>query len=337
MTTGCIRFSKVGGGQGDVPPGGFSVPDPPLVLNFITKNFYIPLDEFSYPGILAQITLDVPTLAQCITRHNHRQVGSPLYLTPMIDAGDIANAQNMARVVDPLDGIEPGQQPESYSGFITVNETTGSHMFFWFFPCNESAISRDAAPVSIWLNGGPGASSLFGLLELHGPLRAVFNGTGNDTIAELNPWSWYNRASIIYIDNPVGTGYSHTLPEGFVTTQEEVGVDLYEFLTQFFTLFPEYADNDFYAFGESYAGKYIPVISKKIHDENQNNPDVRIQLKGIGIGNGFISPYDQAIYSTYLHELSFLDELMLEEGLRREQLLRDAIDDGNYTLAWAVS
>ena len=46
------------------------------------------------------------------------------------------------------------------TGFFTVNATTGSNMYFWFFP----AQSGDAnAPVVVWLQGGPGASSLFGL------------------------------------------------------------------------------------------------------------------------------------------------------------------------------
>lgn len=61
---------------------------------------------------------------------------------------------------------------------------------------------------------------------------------------------------MLYIDNPVGTGFSFTKSdEGYVTNEAEVGRDLFEALQQFFTLFSEYADNDFYITGESYAGE----------------------------------------------------------------------------------
>ena len=46
---------------------------------------------------------------------------------------------------------------------------------------------------------------------------------------------------------------SHTTDD-FCTSQEDVGNDLYEFLTQWFTVFEEFKPNDFFAFGESYAG-----------------------------------------------------------------------------------
>jgi len=52
----------------------------------------------------------------------------------LIEAGDIDAAQDAARVSDPLPGLSGSDQPESYSGYITVDEDTDSHIFFWFFP-----------------------------------------------------------------------------------------------------------------------------------------------------------------------------------------------------------
>ena len=93
------------------------------------------------------------------------------------------------------------------------------------------------APVVIWLQGGPGGSSLFGLLEIHGPFQSVFDGSGG-VKAEVNPYPWTKEANVIYIDNPVGAGfsYSNKLP----STEEEVENNLYEFLQQWFKLFPKY-------------------------------------------------------------------------------------------------
>ncbi len=132
----------------------------------------------------------------------------------------------------------------------------------------------------MWLQGGPGSSSMFGLFEINGPISAVEGGPDGVTgVRNVNAWS--KVANVVYIDNPVGTGiytlsYSaakitqHTYlimfapklgfsqtTDGFVTDQDGVARDLYECLTQFFTIFPEFQENDFFAFGESYAGNII--------------------------------------------------------------------------------
>ena len=75
-------------------------------------------------------------------------------------------------------------------------------MFFWFFPAAENP---DTAPVVIWLQGGPGGSSMFGLLKLHGPLLSGDDENGNFGVRD-NPYSWHRKHNIIYIDNPVGAG-----------------------------------------------------------------------------------------------------------------------------------
>lgn len=118
---------------------------------------------------------------------------------------------------------------------------------------------------------------MLGLFEINGPISAVFDEANPaDTIGQINPYSWTNKANMLYIDNPVGagtnyitvsstyslmtsTGFSHT-NNGFAQNQTDVGVDLYECLTQFFELFPEYVSNDFYVFGESYAGTYMSKV-----------------------------------------------------------------------------
>ena len=62
-----------------------------------------------------------------------------------------------------------------------------------------------SAPVVIWLQGGPGSSSLFGQFELHGPYAAVANECGQVKVRR-NPNTWVKKANVIYIDNPVGVG-----------------------------------------------------------------------------------------------------------------------------------
>ena len=78
-------------------------------------------------------------------------------------------------------------------------------MFFWFFPALESP---ETAPVVIWLQGGPGTSSMFGALKLHGAVLTTVDGDNNLTGVEANPNTWARRHNMLYIDNPVGAGHS---------------------------------------------------------------------------------------------------------------------------------
>jgi len=255
------------------------------------------------------------------------EVGEPLYLTPLIEAGDIEAAREMARVDSSLLEGTHGEI-ESYAGLITVDKANEGNMFFWFFPAEENP---ETAPVVIWLQGGPGGSSMFGLLKLHGPL---LSGTDQDGVFGVrdNPYSWGKKHNMLYIDNPVGAGFSFSnkLPE----TQEDVSTNLYNMLQQWYTLFPMYQGNDFYPFGESYAGKFVPSIAKKIDMENENENNIRINLAGLGIGDGWMSPYHNARYGKFLYQTGLIDENVLEETLVMEEETQTLIDSQEWYGAW---
>ena len=153
------------------------------------------------------------------------------------------------------------------------------------------------------MQGGPGATSLYGVFENNGPMNAVFEDDADTTKATLNPYSWHRIANMIYVDNPIGTGFSFADSGVLHTNQSEVADDLYEFLRQFFTLFSEFQANDFYAMGQSYGGKWTTTICKRIHDMNQIS-NFKINLVGFGVGSGFISPEEQVIYADFLYKVS---------------------------------
>ncbi|GAB1290841.1 Probable serine carboxypeptidase CPVL [Apodemus speciosus] len=175
----------------------------------------------------------------------NENAGQPLFLSPYIKNGKIKEGQRKS-MVSPF----PGMYDKSYAGYITVNQTYNSNLFFWFFPAR---IQPADAPVVLWLQGGPGGSSMFGLFVEHGPYIVTSNMT---VLSRDFPWTF--TLSMLYIDNPVGTGFSFTDHfRGYASNEDDVAQDLYSALIQFFKLFPEYAKNDFYVTGESYAGKYI--------------------------------------------------------------------------------
>ncbi|KAG7469698.1 hypothetical protein MATL_G00131650 [Megalops atlanticus] len=223
--------------------------------------------------------------------------GKPLFLTPYLEGGKIEEARKLS-MVGPL----PGVNVKSYSGYLTVNKTYNSNLFFWFFPAQERP---ETAPVLLWLQGGPGGTSMFGLFVEHGPYVVFKNLT-----VGFRSYPWTSRYSVLYIDNPVGTGFSFTDDDrGFARDQDDVGRDLYSALTQFFQIFSEFQHNDFYATGESYAGKYVPAIGFYIH---KNNPSakVKINFKGVAIGDGLCDPEMMlGGYADFLYQTGMVDEL----------------------------
>jgi carboxypeptidase C (cathepsin A) len=128
-------------------------------------------------------------------------------------------------------------------------------MFYWMYP-NASA----DAPVALWLNGGPGASSTFANFLMNGPMRITRTGTGaDDYLVSTTPDSWVDLAHMIFIDQPVGTGFSWGEP--LLTNMTEAADEFVYFLTQLFTKYPEFVGKDLYFTGESYGGKYLPAYS----------------------------------------------------------------------------
>ncbi|CAG2168641.1 unnamed protein product, partial [Oppiella nova] len=188
---------------------------------------------------------------ECLPQTITKLTCDPLILTPYIRKHQISEAKSLSRVT----GLPNAPTFESYSGFLTVDDRFNSNMFFWFFP---SFKNPKTSPVVVWLEGGPGISSLFSLFTF-GPL--VVDQMLNVT---TTPSSWAQEVSILYIDNPVGTGYSFTdNAKGYSTNENMIADNLYEALQQFYTVFAEYRGNGVYITGQSYGGHYVPALGYK--------------------------------------------------------------------------
>lgn len=225
--------------------------------------------------------------------------GQPLFLTPLINNASLPKeqVQKMARVTgSQFHGVE------SYSGYLTVDKGFNSNMFFWYFPSERDP---DYAPVVLWLQGGPGASSLFGLFTENGPLQLE----GQGKLQKRN-YTWSKTHNLIYIDNPVGTGFSFTdKDEGYAKNERDVGRNLHEAVMQLYELFGWSNSSGFWVTGESYAGKYVPALAYHIHKvQNAIDTRVYIPLKGVAIGNGLSDPIHQLKYGDYLYQLGLIDD-----------------------------
>lgn len=101
-----------------------------------------------------------------------------------------------------LPGYGPPPHPQ-WSGFLDAGAAEpGTKLHYWFARC--SAADYATRPTVLWLNGGPGSSSLLGFLQENGPL--LVNRTGG---LMANPWAWTLEANMIALESPAGVGYSY--------------------------------------------------------------------------------------------------------------------------------
>ncbi|KAI0511197.1 hypothetical protein KFK09_011822 [Dendrobium nobile] len=174
-----------------------------------------------------------------------------------------------------------------YSGYVTLDEESGKALFYWFFEAVEDPHSK---PLVLWLNGGPGCSSIaYGLAEELGPFHVTADGKG----IYLNPYSWNQVANILFLDSPVGVGFSYSNNSDDVWNNGDASTakDSLEFLKKWFKQFPQYEGRDFYLTGESYAGHYVPQLAQAIVRYHQLTGETSINLKGYMVGNALTDDF----------------------------------------------
>lgn len=174
-------------------------------------------------------------------------------------------------------------------------------MFYLFFESRNS--NKD--PIVIWLTGGPGCSSELAVFYENGPFSIADNMS-----LVWNQFGWDQASNLIYVDQPTGTGFSYSSDKRDLRHNEKgVSDDLYDFLQAFFAEHSEYAENDFYITGESYAGHYIPAFASRVHQGNKDKEGIHINLKGFAIGNGLTDPAIQyKAYTDYALDMGIIKE-----------------------------
>lgn len=198
---------------------------------------------------------------------------------------------------------------QQHVGYLDFED---KHFFFWFF---ESRNDPSKDPLIVWLNGGPGCSSMLGLYLILGPSKL----SKEENKTYYNPYSWNSKSSIIFLDQPVNVGYSYSNSE--VNSNFLAAQDFYAFLSMFLTHFTKYSNLDVHIAGESFAGQYVSIFSssimlaqqeieEEIEEETGETKRLKrtiskdlevkkINLKSVMIGNGLVDPVIQFPY--YYH------------------------------------
>ncbi|EGX90167.1 carboxypeptidase S1, putative [Cordyceps militaris CM01] len=180
-----------------------------------------------------------------------------------------------------------------YSGYQTVGDN--QNMWWWFFEARSNA---KTAPLALWLNGGPGCSSMLGLFQENGP--CTFNDGGSQP--KLNPYSWNTFANMLYVDQPIGAGFSYG-DVNAVDSTPHAAPAVWAMLQAFLTRFPEYRSRDFGLFSESYGGHYGPAFADYFEQQNAaidagTVTGEKVHLVALGVNNGWIDPKNQ--YRAYI-------------------------------------
>lgn len=166
-----------------------------------------------------------------------------------------------------------------FSGYLSITNT--KHLHYYLV---ESEVDPENAPIVLWLNGGPGCSSIDGLLYEHGPFRV--NSTDPTRLVRFEQ-NWARLANVLYLEAPVGVGFSYsTNPEEYNVDDDSTADDNLMAMQLFFDLYPEFARLPFYITGESYGGVYVPTLAEAIMKATYAKTFRGPVLGGIAVGNG---------------------------------------------------
>ncbi|KAI4976940.1 hypothetical protein ZWY2020_050547 [Hordeum vulgare] len=219
-------------------------------------------------------------------------------------------------VVTHLPGFD-GPLPFSLeTGYVGVQEETGTELFYYFV---ESEQSPGADPVLLWLTGGPRCSGFSGLAFEVGPLKYVLAPyDGGLPQLVYNPVSWTKMASIIFLDSPVCSGFSYArAPNGCDVGDYSSSLQVQRFLNEWFTDHRQYLSNPFYIGGDSYAGKVVPLIAQHISEGTERRQQPVINLKGYLVGNPITDPkFDGNFRVPAAHGFGIISDQIYEAAMQ---------------------
>eukprot|EP00270_Netrium_digitus_P016614 TRINITY_DN598_c0_g1_i2.p1 TRINITY_DN598_c0_g1~~TRINITY_DN598_c0_g1_i2.p1 ORF type:complete len:465 (-),score=20.80 TRINITY_DN598_c0_g1_i2:88-1482(-) len=163
-----------------------------------------------------------------------------------------------------------------YSGFISVNSTTGKELFYWLVEAETDAANK---PLIMWLGAEPTCSAVGqGYFQEIGPFKVL--PSGRKLIQ--NPNSWHKLANLLFVDILPGTGFStSSTPDDYVAiTDSNTTSDLYTFLDAFYRKYTKLQNITLYLTGDDYGGHYVPLLGHKIHHANEHNNTLFMNISG---------------------------------------------------------
>lgn len=188
---------------------------------------------------------------------------------------------------------QPKVEFSQYAGYVDIDVKHGRSLFYYFVEAHHKPQNK---PLTLWLNGGPGCSSIGGgaFTEL-GPFFPAGDGRGLRT----NSMSWNRASNLLFIESPAGVGWSYSnTTSDYNIGDASTANDMLSFFLKWFEKFPTYKSRALFLTGESYAGHYIPQLANAILDYNAHSTGYKFNLKGVAIGNPLLN-LDRDAQATY--------------------------------------
>uniref|UniRef100_A0ACD5TZM0 Uncharacterized protein n=1 Tax=Avena sativa TaxID=4498 RepID=A0ACD5TZM0_AVESA len=239
--------------------------------------------------------------------------------------------------------VFPKEALPTSSGYLPVDPTTNASLFYAFYEATHPVTAPPATPLLLWLQGGPGCSGLVGNLFELGPYLVSPDGAS----LARNPFAWNRRFGLLFLDSPLGTGFSAAPdPAHIPRNQSVISEHVLAALQSFFAVSPaSFRARPFFLTGESYAGKYAPAAAALIRAVNPGQPvGRRINLRGVAIGNGLTHPVAQlATHAEAAYFTGFINakqrrelEAMQAEAVALAEAARwrEASDARGKALSW---
>lgn len=208
-----------------------------------------------------------------------------------------------ADLVTSLPGFQGSLPTRHYSGYITVNSTTNTRLFYWFV---EAINATSSTPIVVWANGGPGCSSMIGFFLENGPFHVNVSSADGSLILSLNNRSWSNTGitHMLYVDAPYGTGFSQASDQNLIPTSDfQAASHMIQFLNGFFTLHPDLATQPVWLGAEGEASRIMMSAAYRIMIGKQQQSTVTsselypltvpLKIPGMILESGLIEPLIQ--------------------------------------------
>ncbi|CAG7826484.1 unnamed protein product [Allacma fusca] len=212
-------------------------------------------------------------------------------------------------------------------GYVEVRP--GAFMFWWLY-YTTGTVDYTKKPLVLWLQGGPGASSTgYGNFEEIGPQDANLKNR-TDT--------WVNYTNVLFVDNPVGTGFSYVNDTSLLAkNNSQIAMDLVELTTRFLQKVPEFENVPLYIFSESYGGKMAAQFALRLQKQIVKGK-IKCNLKGVSLGDSWISPIDSVLtWAPYLYSTSLVDNAGFASVNASAYAVKTALDNsefGKATTEW---
>ncbi|KAK9064619.1 hypothetical protein SSX86_016001 [Deinandra increscens subsp. villosa] len=241
----------------------------------------------------------------------YMNVATLLTLFIIIFATTLSNSKS---IVKNLPGFVGDLPFTLETGYVGVGAEDEAQVFYYFV---ES--QRDPAndPLLLYLTGGPGTSALYPFLYQIGPLNIRVDITGWKNITlELNPISWTKAANMIFVDLPVGVGFSYARTwEGWRSSDSTLAFQSYEFLRKWFEEHPMFLKNPLYISGISYMGLLVPPITLHVYKGNEYGRQPQLNIKGYILVSPFTDRFiDANVRLEFAHRFALISDDIYESA-----------------------